>query len=227
MPDAQQHVIDLKIDLPLREVLRGMGCKGGKAPGHIAAAAERLLEEVRPLIHPRAVYRVCQVAGMTDTELRLAGCPSFHGPIAGFLKPSRRVAVCVVTIGNVTHELGQRKIEKGEIFEGYALHGIGAAAADLASDALADYLRKHEAGPGEDVTPPFSPGYCGLALEAQKTLFSIVDGAAIGVKLWDTCIMEPVKSVSALIGIGPAEEIVERGVPCKWCELTDCSMRRE
>jgi hypothetical protein len=66
-----------------------------------------------------------------------------------------------------------------------------------------------------------------MALEEQKTLFSIVDGGAIGVRLWPTCIMEPVKSVSGLIGIGPAEEIVERGVPCKYCELTDCSMRRE
>lgn len=227
MSTAPQHVIDLKIDLPLREVLRGMGCKGGKAPDHIAVATERLLNEVRPLIHPRGVYRICEVAGMTDTELRLTGWPSFHGPIAGFLKPSRRVAVSVITIGNITQELGQQRIEKGELFEGFALHGIGAAAADLAADAMAEYLRQHEAGPDEDVTPPFSPGYCGLGLEEQKTLFSIVDGSVIGVKLWESCIMEPAKSVSGLIGIGPASEIIERGVPCQWCELTNCSMRRE
>jgi len=227
MSAGEQKVVELKIDIPLREVVRTMGCKGGKISPNIAAMAERLLAQHRAAIHPRGVYRVCDVAGMTDTELMLAGWPSFHGPIAGFFRPATRVAVTIVTIGNQTQELAQQKLAQGETFEGYCLHAIGAAAVDMAADAMAVHLRGHETRPGEEVTPPFSPGYCGMALEEQKTLFSIVDGAAIGVKLWPTCIMEPVKSVSSLIGIGPAEQIIERGVPCMYCELTDCSMRRE
>lgn len=227
MTTTDQHVVDLKIDLPLREVIRNMGCKGGKIPPSIAAMAEKLLDQTRPQIHPRGVYCICDVAGMTDTELHLVGHPSFRGPIAGFFRPATRVAVNIITIGNETQELAQQKLAQGETFEGYCLHAIGAAAVDMASDAMAAYLRKHVAGPDEDVTPPFSPGYCGMALEEQKTLFSIVDGAAIGVRLWPTCIMEPVKSVSGLIGIGPADQITERGTPCQYCELTECSMRRE
>jgi hypothetical protein len=53
MTDGEQHVIDLTIDIPLREVFRCMGCKGGKLPPGIAATTERLLEEMRPLIQPR------------------------------------------------------------------------------------------------------------------------------------------------------------------------------
>lgn len=227
MTDGKQHVIDLVIDIPLREVMRCMGCKGGRIPPGIAATTERLLDEVQPLIQPRGVYRVCKVAGMTETELQLTGWASFHGPIAAFFRPARRVAVCIVTIGNETQELAERRLHAGETFEGYCLHAIGAAAADAAAEAMAEYLGEYEAGPGEDVTLPFSPGYCGMALEEQKTLFSIVDGGAIGVRLWPTCIMEPVKSVSGLIGIGPAEEIIECGIPCQYCDRPECSMRRE
>lgn len=224
--DTGQIVIDLPIRLELREVLRMMGYGGARPHETIRSAAERMLEETRPILHPRGVYRVCEVERMTDTRIDLAGWPSFHGPIAGFLKPSRRVAVCVVTVGNATQELAEQRLKKGDIFAGYALHAIGAAAADAASDAISLHLRDHEAADDEDVTPPFSPGYCGMALEEQKTLFAIVDGGAIGVRLLPTMIMEPVKSVSGLIGIGLSADISERGVPCQWCDLTACKMRR-
>ncbi len=37
---------------------------------------------------------------------------------------------------------------------------------------------------------------------------------------------QPVKSVSGLIGIGEETEIVEHGVPCQYCDLQVCKMRR-
>ncbi|GMU20770.1 MAG: 5-methyltetrahydrofolate--homocysteine methyltransferase [Phycisphaerae bacterium] len=222
----EQQVVDLAVEVPLRDVLRMMGCGPGKPHEEVQAVAGRLLEESGPLLRPRGVYRICEVAGMSDHQLDLVGWPSFHGPIAGFLRPSRRVAVFVVTVGNGTQDLAEEKLKEGDVFEGYALHAIGAAAADRAADAMAEHVKRYEASESEDVTLPFSPGYCGMPLEEQRTLFTIVDGDAIGVKLWPTCIMEPVKSVSGLVGIGPAEQITDHGSPCRYCELDTCKMRR-
>lgn len=223
----QEHVIDLRIDVPLREVLRMMGCGTSGTPSKgVVATAERLLAEALPHIHPRGIYRVCQISAMSETRLDLTGWPSIHGPVAGYLRPSRRMVVNVITIGNATQEMGDEKIKSGNVFEGYCMHAIGAAAADMAADAMAEHIREHEAGPDEDITPPFSPGYCGLGLDQQQAIFSIVDASRIGVKLWPSFLMEPVKSVSGIIGIGPAEEITDYGVPCQWCELTTCKMRR-
>lgn len=223
----EECVVEPVIDVPLREVLRMMGCGNKTSNDSIVATARRLLDEALPRIRPRAVYRVCDVTGMTDSRIDLAGWPSFEGPISGFLKPARRVAVYVVTIGNATQELGNRRIQEGNVFEGYCFHAIGAAAADMAADAMADLIRDRETTPAEDITPPFSPGYCGMGLDQQRVLFSIVHGAKIGVTLRPTFFMEPAKSISGVIGIGPEEEIVEHGVPCEWCELTTCKMRRE
>ena len=48
----------------------------------------------------------------------------------------------------------------------------------------------------------FSPGYGDWALEEQKILFSVLDCAhSIGLTLTDSCMMAPVKSVTAVIAI--------------------------
>jgi hypothetical protein len=65
-----------------------------------------------------------------------------------------------------------------------------------------------------------------MPLREQQTLFGLVDAAGIGVALLPTLIMRPVKSVSGLIGIGPAESITAQGTPCDRCLLDTCRMRR-
>ena len=106
------------------------------------------------------------------------------------------------------------------------LDAIGSAAVDMAADALAEILRDHEAEAAEALTPPFSPGYCGMPLEEQRVLFSIIQAESIGVKLTTSVFMQPIKSISGLVGIGPREKIDVHGNPCQWCELTECKMRR-
>lgn len=222
-----QKVIELDVQLDPRDILRVMGCRRGKriAP-EVESMLERVLEEAEASLRPRCAYSVHQVERMTDTRIDLAGCPPFHGPIAGFLRPATRVAAFVITLGDNIEKRARCHMETGALLEGYTWDAVGSAAADMAVDALTQHLLEVEAAEDEAVTPPFSPGYCGMALEEQKTLFSIVDASPIGVKLWPTCIMEPIKSVSGLMGIGPSEEVVENGVPCQWCHLDSCKMRR-
>lgn len=223
-----QQVVELRVDLPERDVLRMMGCgRNGSIRPQIREVVERVLREARDLLRPCGTYVLHDVVRMTDEELALRDCPVIRGPVAAFLKPARRVAAFVVTVGPELEKMSAQRLAAGETLEGYTLNAIGSAAADLAADAMADHIFWNDAASDEGITPPFSPGYCGLSLDEQKTLFSIVDGGAVGVKLWPTMIMEPVKSVSGLIGLGPRDEVVEHGVPCQWCELHACKMRRD
>jgi hypothetical protein len=222
-----QHVIELKLDIALREVLRMMGGAHREAiRPELIEIISRLLEESIPHLIARGVYGVWDVERLTDGELTLKGAGSFRGPIAGFLKPSKRVAVFVVTIGSNLERIANERRLSGKPLEGYILQSIGSSDADAASDAFVDYLWQHEAGPDEGVTPPFSPGYCGMPIEQQKTLFSIVNASLVGVKLLPSMMMSPVKSISGLAGIGDAAEVVARGMPCEYCDLERCQMRR-
>lgn len=224
---ASQNVVELNFELPVREVLRAMGCgQHGVLRPHIQQTVDHVIHEWSHLIQARGTYRIYDVARMTDTELELEGCPVICGPIAAFLRPATRVAAFVVTVGSELEKLATERMNQGQMLEGYTLNALGSSAADAAADALADQVYWNHASSDEGITPPFSPGYCGMSLDQQRTLFSIVDGGNVGVRLLPTMIMEPVKSVSGLLGIGPRDLIVERGVPCQWCELETCKMRR-
>jgi len=227
MGAATQKLIDLDVELDAEEVLRTMGCR----PGHNLRAEhrllmDRLLSEARPALSARAVYTIADVEHIGENELRLRECRPIRGPIASFLKPSRRVVAFVATIGEAIERMADERFQAGDKLGGYTLNAIGSAAADAAVDALADAIYFSDLGPDEALTPPFSPGYCGMPLEEQLSIFSIVQAAPIGVRLLPSMIMKPLKSVSGLIGIGPNVEIEARGVPCQWCELTSCRMRR-
>jgi len=223
-----QHVVDLDVRLSARDVLRMMGCRNESAlREEIRGLTAKVLQQARSMVRPRCVYAVHPVLRMTDTELQLEGCPAIHGPITGFLKPSKRVVTFVVTIGDAVEKRASQLMQDGEMLEGYVWHAIGSAAADEACDVLIQYLLAHEATAEEGVTLPLSPGYCGVGLEQQQAVFGIVDARSIGVTLHPSMIMEPVKSVSGLLGIGLRDEIDTEAVPCQYCELTTCAMRRD
>jgi len=46
---------------------------------------------------------------------------------------------------------------------------------------------------------PFSPGYCGWHVSGQKKLFARLKPETIGITLSDSCLMQPLKSVSGVL----------------------------
>ena len=224
---AGQQTVDLKLDLALREVLRLMGSSHGEpVRKDVLDMVNRLMAEAMDYLCVRGTYAVRNVVRMTADVLELEGCPAFRGPIASFLSPARRVAVFVATVGGTLEQAAERCYHDGRSAESFVLHAIGSAAAEAACDAMVEHLWAHEIRGDEAVTAPFSPGYCGLPLTEQQTLFSILDASSIGVTLLPSMMMHPIKSVSGLAGIGPAGEVEAHGVPCEHCQIDHCRMRR-
>ena len=74
-----------------------------------------------------------------------------------------------------------------------------------------------------DYTLRFSPGYCDWELKGQQVIFKAFEGDSIEVKLTDSFVMLPDKSVSAVALI--ADEI-PFPAPCPLCPIPDCPWRR-
>ena len=106
------------------------------------------------------------------------------------------------------------------------VNAVGAERAEAAQAAVIGRLLA--AAPATRLVPtlPYSPGYCGMALTEQRTLFGLFAGHAIGVSLSAGCFMRPLKSVSGLIGLGPPEAVAQFGSPCERCDAPRCHMRR-
>ncbi len=73
----------------------------------------------------------------------------------------------------------------------------------------------------------YSPGYCGWHVSGQKKLFAALGPRAAGIELRDSCLMEPLKSVSGVIVAGPPaiHDFDDAYLFCVDCETRDCRER--
>ena len=83
-------------------------------------------------------------------------------------------------------------------------------------------------GEGER-TLGYSPGYCGWHIGAQKKLFDRLGPEEIGIRLGESFLMEPIKSVSGVLVAGPAA--IHRFRPafpfCRGCTTHPCRRRMD
>jgi hypothetical protein len=185
-----------------------------------------LLKELPRLMRPRGVYRIDEVVTLEPGRLVLQSGAVFAGAVGEFLAHARMVATYVVTIGSAVERLARRWLRAGRVMHGTVADAIASEAVEAAAQRLQDEVRAAVRPQGLDTTLPYSPGYCGLTLRMQEPLFASLPVRRINVRLTPSCLMLPVKSISGLIGIGPAGLVSPEGVPCAACDHPDCVQRR-
>lgn len=231
LSERQPRIID-QVDAAIDrgEVLRYLGYPIGVSPNaQLQSILDRWIEEAYRLATPRAIYVVLPVVEKDRRRLWLqtsGGVVEFHGAIGEFLGASRSVAAFIATAGPGVVRLAGELTSLRDDLAAMVVNAVGAERAEAAEAAVIDQLREQAEPVGFAPTLPYSPGYCGMELTEQTKLFSLFDRENIGVTLTPECLMRPLKSVSGLIGLGPAEEIEEFGSPCDRCELRNCAMRR-
>ena len=155
-----------------------------------------------------------------ETVLRL-------GPKADLLESARRVVVSVITIGPHLEQHVQELLSTGEGLQAYLLDSAGVVALGAAGEAVRCLVEETASDLGWGVSPYVSPGsLVGWKLQGQRALCSLLDLDTIGVHLNKHNVLEPHKSASGLIGIGPGYDTTTVGSVCKYCALKETCWRR-
>lgn len=212
------------------EVLRYLGYPVGVAPNdRVAGTIDHWIDEADQLAAPRAIYLVRPVTELGRRRLRVQTGSSdteFKGAIGEFLGASLSVAAFIATAGPALERQASELLRSNDDLGAMILSAAGAERAEAAEAVVINQLREQARAFGLAPTLPYSPGYCGMALTEQRKLFALFDDENIGVTLTSDCLMQPIKSVSGLIGLGRADDLVTLGSPCERCELKNCNMRR-
>ena len=188
---------------------------------------EELEEEIRrgqALLRPRGIYSVYPIEQQESRYIRIGG-KFLQGQVAEFLAGAESVAVFIVSVGPEITRGAEAAARAGNIVAAWALDALGSWATEAAAEALIRRLSLNHPGEGT-ISPRYSPGYCGMRLNEQRTLFELVDASTIGCQLMDSMLMQPHKSVSGLAGIGPVATFATGTSPCDRCGAKHCSMRR-
>jgi len=215
-----------QISLNAEDVLIGQGIEPERANPGLIASAKAVTDDLSALLDLAAVYNVLSVTDFHHETIELEGGGAFEGPlVARALAGAEKVALAVCTIGSALEERMDQLFAEDPV-RAMALDGAGVAALRKVSDAVIADVREiaEEHGWGSGMRA--QPGQEGWSIWQQKVLFDYLPTDAIGVRLTDSCLMIPRKSVSLVIGMGP--DMRPDAVACDFCSKRNrCPWRVE
>jgi hypothetical protein len=211
----------IPIELRLEAVIKRMRLRNrsDNILGHI----REMLDIARPIAKPKAVFDVAYIENKNGDSMEIGGVKFNSRVLRINLDKVERVFPYIVTCGR---ELDEIDIPSTDFIKGYFLDQIKETAVVLARQYVEGYLKKRYAlGQLSQMAPGAGAGD-DWPITQQKELFSLFGGREkveelIGVRLTDSFLMVPIKSVS---GIFFPTEI--RFESCQICPREQCIGRR-
>lgn len=212
--------------LDVEDVLKGQGIDPERARSGLIGSAEEVIDDISDLVEPRGIYDVLTVKDFHHKTIELEGGAVFEGPLAArALAGAEKVALAVCTIGPELEECMKHLFAEDPV-RAMALDGAGVAALRKISDAVIADVREiaaeHDWGSGMRA----QPGQEGWSIRQQKVVFEHLPTDDIGVRLTESYLMIPRKSVSFVMGMGP--DMRPDSVACDFCsKRSRCPWRVE
>ena len=204
-----------------KQMFRYMGMAAHTPDEALTALADSCLPSFLAAARPRACY--------VETDVTIEGDAVTLGPLtvqsrdlARNLRDCDRAVWFAATLGADVDRL-RRTASVTSPSKALVLDAMGSAGIEAVCDTLCEQIAAMH--PERKLRPRFSPGYGDLPLDFQRPFLAMLDAQRkVGITLLDSLLMTPQKSVSALVGLGPAGCDHGRG-GCDDCGKTDCEFR--
>ena len=204
------------MELNITEALRYLGVHG-EPDEPLLQQMSALAQELQARIQPRFIWR--SFALTSNSEFRIP-----HSALAqALLRDCASAAVLVCTLG-AAFDLWMKQLQARDMGRAVMLDALGSAYVEAGCDAAEDAIRARY--PGMYLTDRFSPGYGDLPLDTQTEFAALAGASRIGVTVTDSMLMNPQKSVTAILGIADTPQPARiRG--CAHCPLNkSCPYRK-
>jgi len=140
------------------------------------------------------------------------------------LEGSEKLAFFVCTAGATLSKQAVTLLRGEDPVLGYVYDLFGSAIAEAVGDKVQQMIHREVRKEGMQITNRYSPGYCHWDVVDQHELFRLVGGTPCGVSLTPSALMNPVKSISGVIGIG--KNVDYRDYQCELCQMKNCLYRK-
>lgn len=136
------------------------------------------------------------------------------------LKQANSAALFLCTAGAKISEYANKISTENDPILGYVFDVLGSVIVEKATDKIQADLLLEVKKANLAISDRYSPGYCNWSVGEQQKLFALLPLNFCGIKLSDSSLMHPIKSVSGIIGIG--EKLQQKGYQCEWCTDKNC-----
>ena len=201
--------------LDIMEALRYLGA-GSSPPEVLRRDMEQIADQLTAAVRPRYAYRVFSTVHEERGVLLRE---------AGILLTGRSAARMLAQCDQAGFETMLRAEQARDMARAVMLDACGSAWVESGCNAAEEELAARF--PGRYLTDRFSPGYGDLPLALQPAICAALDaGRRVGVQVTDSFLMNPSKSVTAVIGLSDRPQQARiRG--CAYCSMREtCTLRK-
>ena len=203
------------LQLSVENVYEQMGYHGTQPDEATQRETQAIIDDVREWLCPQFCFMVVRDLPAFDMGKIIER--QLHG--------SEAYALFICTSGIEFEAYQQRLKQEGDMVRVFIADSLGSVIAEKCADQMERHLQESIDKLGWHHTNRFSPGYCGWHVSQQQLLFPLFDGHTCGVRLTDSSLMLPIKSVSGLIGLG--KEVRRLDYTCGLCNFEKCYKRRK
>lgn len=149
----------------------------------------------------RFVATRVKILSINDGTVTFDGFSVKSSALARYLDMYDQAFMFMITLGSEVDRLIM-KSRAQSLSRGFLFDGVASAIIEAATDALQKKICK-----SEKTAPRFSPGYADCPLSVQNDFMKILlADKYIGIKLLDSLLMTPMKSVSAFVALSGGEK---------------------
>ena len=192
---------------------------------------EEACELARLIIKPTGIWNMYDYDPQTQA---IGTVPPFKlegEAIKKHLMDCNKVIIIAVTVGIEIENQITEMFKKGKYGLSIMLDAAATAAVEQSADLMEKAIKEQVSRKGYKMKWRFSPGYGDWPMEQQTEMLNHAQGEKIGITLTDSLMLEPRKSITAIIGlysnVEKCSDIEQnKSHDCKLCNKIDCPARK-
>lgn len=212
-----------ELDIVPEDLIELLGFEDGIVPEPFPEIIQQTINDAPQFCNIKGGYKIFDTVKINVEQESINIEDQIFFPtkiVTSQLKDSTSAALFICTAGANISIHANELIAQGDPMLGYIFDVIGSITVEKTIEKIQKKLELELIKTGLNISDRYSPGYCEWSVAEQQYLFKLMPNNFCGVSLSDSSLMNPIKSVSGIIGIGTA--LKQKGYQCHWCTDKNC-----
>lgn len=215
------QALDIRID----DIYLSLGYGGACPPADVQQMVQEMIDTISKICKPSYCYVIKEDIKIGRVNIQVEEVTFTIGKvIVEYMEKAQSIALFIVTAGREFENWLEELHQQGDVWLIFLADAIGSEIAEATARAVSLDLEQVAGEKQQYISNSYSPGYCGWGVKEQQKLFSFFPPEPCGVRLTESSLMLPIKSVSGIIALG--EQMEKKAYGCDICMMKTCYKKR-
>lgn len=188
----------------------------------------RACTEAQILSHPRGIWEIYNYSAYTGQIEHTSPIHIEGNAVKRHLQQAEKIILFSATLGEEIENAITAYFEEGAYSYSLILDAAATTAIEATADEMEKAMLQTVEKQGYKMLRRFSPGYGDWDIHFQPQMLLLTDAQKIGIRLTESYMLTPRKSITAVIGLIPSQTaFIKQKENCANCAQNNCLARKE